>query len=186
MIGTFPTKIVHPALCRLNNIISRCALWYNWALQKNILRHQLLERMINVAKSNDSKEIILAKLNQLDWEGEQYMRHVKKKCCQIKFGRIPVLPKALLWIRQCQVYHLLLRWHAGKIRNWGNLKRTVRQCWIETSFFLLVEELKLRLKICKQKCNYFRKNGKQHCQHHLNQCLEAAKDREDEDAVLSR
>jgi hypothetical protein len=68
MIGTCLPKIVRPALRRLNTKISGCALWYNWALRRNILRHRLLERMINVANSHDGKEIILAKLNQLDRE----------------------------------------------------------------------------------------------------------------------
>jgi hypothetical protein len=182
MIGTCPPKIVWPALRRLNTKISGCALRYNRALRRNILRHRLLERMINVANLHDGKEIISAKLNQLDREGEQYMRHAEKKCRQIKSGRIPFSPEASLWIRQCQVYRLLLRWHAGKIRNRSNLKRTARRCQIENPFFLSVEELQLRLKICKTKCDYFRKHGKRHCQQHLTQCLEAAKDREDEDA----
>jgi hypothetical protein len=138
--------------------------------------------MINVANLHDGKEIILAKLNQLDREGEQYMRHAEKKCRRIKSGRIPFSPEALLWIHQCQVYRSLLRWHAGKIRNRGNLKRTARRCRIKNPFFLSVEELQLRLKICKTKCDYFRKHGKRHRQQHLTQCLEAAKDREDEDA----
>jgi hypothetical protein len=86
-----------------------------------------------------------------------------------------------LWIHQCQVYRSLLRRHAGKIHNRGNLKRTAQRCWINGHFFLSVEELKLRLGICKQKCNYFRKHGKRHCQQHLDQCLEAAKDRADDD-----
>jgi hypothetical protein len=45
-----------------------------------------------------------------------------------------------------------------------------------------VEEVKLRLVICKQKSNYFQKHGKLHCRQHLNQCLVAAKDRGDEEA----
>ncbi len=66
MIGTCPHKIIRPALRRLNTKIPECALRYNRALQKNILRHQLLERIIRVAESDGSKEAILAKLNQLD------------------------------------------------------------------------------------------------------------------------
>ena len=96
MIGTCPPKIVRPALRRLNTKKPGCALWYNRALQKNILHNQLLEHMINVTKSHDSKEIISAKLNQLDREGEQYMRHTKKKCRRIKSRRILFSPKALL------------------------------------------------------------------------------------------
>ncbi len=86
MIGTCPPKIIRPALHRLNTKIPECALRYNWVLQKNILRHQLLERMIRVAESDSSKEAILAKLNQLDQEGEHYMKHAEKKCCQITSG----------------------------------------------------------------------------------------------------
>ena len=138
--------------------------------------------MINAANLHDNKEIILAKLNQLDREGEQYMQHTKKKCRRIKSGGIPFSPEASLWIRQCQVYRSLLRWHARKIRNRGNMKRTARQCRIKNPFFLSVEELQLWLNICKTKCNYFRKHGKWHRQQHLTQCLDAAKDREDEDA----
>jgi hypothetical protein len=63
MIGTCPPKIICPALCRLNTKIPGCALWYNRALQKNILHHRLLERMISVVESDDSKEEILEKLN---------------------------------------------------------------------------------------------------------------------------
>jgi hypothetical protein len=46
----------------------------------------------------------------------------------------------------------------------------------------MVEELKLRLEICKQKCNYFRKHGKWHCRQHLNQCLEEANNRADDES----
>jgi hypothetical protein len=94
MVGTCPPKIIHLALRRLNTKIFKCALWYNWALRKSILCHQLLERMIRVAESDGSKEVILAKLNQLDQEGEQYMKHAEKNCCQIKSGQIPFSPEA--------------------------------------------------------------------------------------------
>jgi hypothetical protein len=110
MIGTCPPKIVWPALHRLNTKIPGCALRYSRSLQKYILHHQLLERMIHVAESKENKEVILAKLNKHDREGEQYMKHAEKKCCQIKLGCIPFSPEALLWICQCQVYHYLLQW----------------------------------------------------------------------------
>ncbi len=135
-----------------------------------------------MAESDDSKEVISAKLNQLDRKGEQYMKHAKKKCHRIISGCIPFSPEASLWIRQCQVYHSLLRWHAGKIRNRGNLKHTAQRCRIDAHFFLMVEELRLRLEICKQKCNYFWKHGKWHHRQHLNQCLEEVKDRADDEA----
>ncbi len=118
--------------------------------------------MISVAESNDSKEVLLKKLNQLDREREQYMKHAKKKCRRIKLGCIPFSPEASLWIHQCQVYRSLLRWDAGKIGNQGNLKRTAQRCRIDAPFFLTVEELKLGLEICKQKCDYFQKHGEGH------------------------
>ncbi len=162
LIGTCPPKVIRPALRRLNTKKPKCALRYNQALGKNILHHRLLECMICVAEFDGSKEAILAKLNQLDQEGEQYMKHAEKKCCRIKSGQIPFSPEASLWIHQCQVYCSLLRWHAEKIQNRGNLKHIARRCQINGPFFLSVEELKLQLGICKQKCDYFRKHGKWH------------------------
>jgi hypothetical protein len=138
--------------------------------------------MICAAESDGSKEAISTKLNQLDQEGEQYMKHAEKKCRRIKSGQIPFSPEASLRIRQCQVYRSLLRWHAGKIWNRGNLKHTAQRCWIDSPFFLSVEELKLQLGICKQKRDYFQKHGKWYRPQHLDQCLEAAKDRADDDA----
>jgi hypothetical protein len=41
--------------------------------------------MICVAESEDNKEAILAKLNQLNREGEQYMKYAEKKCCWINW-----------------------------------------------------------------------------------------------------
>jgi hypothetical protein len=114
--------------------------------------------------------------------GPTYMKHAEKKCCRLKSGHIPFSPEASLWIRQSQVYRLLLRWHAGKIRNRGNLRRTARRCQINTPFQLTVDDIKHRLCICKEKCDYFWKHGKRHQWQHLNQCLEKAQEWEDEAA----
>jgi hypothetical protein len=46
----------------------------------------------------------------------------------------------------------------------------------------MVNNIKVRLQICKEKCKYIRKHRKGHRQQHLNQCLEAAQDWEDETA----
>ncbi len=108
------------------------------------------------------------------------MKHAEKKCQRLKSGRIPFSPEALLWIRQSQVYQLLLRWHAGKIRNCGNLQRTSWRCQINAPFQLTVKDIKLRLRICKEKCDYFLQHGKQHRWQHLNQCLKRVQEWEDE------
>jgi hypothetical protein len=89
-------KIIQPALCCLNTRIEGCAQRYNKALKRNILRHCLLERMVNAGSSNKSKEVTSKQLNKLDKEGEEYMKHAEKKCWRLKSGRIPFSPEALL------------------------------------------------------------------------------------------
>ncbi len=138
MIGTCLPKILCPALRRLNTKITGCALWYNRVLQKNILHQRLLECMIHVAESEDSKEVILAKLNQLNHKGEQYMKHVEKKFRQIKSRQIPFSPEALLWIYIGIPLTPLVACQKESER--GNLKRTVQRSWINLPFFLSVEE----------------------------------------------
>jgi hypothetical protein len=135
--------------------IEGCALRYNKVLRKNILQHRLLEQMVQAASSNKTKEKISAQLNKLDKEGEAYMKHAKKKCRKLKSGHISFSPEASLWIRQSQVFWLLLRWHAGKKRNWGNLQCKAQRCQINAPFQLSVDNIKLRLWICKEKCEYF-------------------------------
>jgi hypothetical protein len=107
------------------------------------------------------------------------MLHAKKKCRKIKSGQIPFSPETALWIRRTQVYCSLLRYHNGRIRNRGNLKQTAKQCGIENCFGITVEEIRVRLTVCLQRCNYFRKHGKQHRTRHLNNCLSRARDEED-------
>jgi hypothetical protein len=45
---------------------------------------------------------------------------------------------------------------------------------------LTINDIKLRMLICKEKCDYFRKHGQCHWQQHLTNCLEAAQEREDD------
>jgi hypothetical protein len=182
LVGPGTTTVVRPALCRLNTKIHGCADRYNKSLRRNILRHRLLERMVAAASSGNSKPDTAQILNKLDQEGEAYMKQAEKKCRRLKSGRIPFSPEASLWIRQCQVYSSLLRWHNGKLRNYGNLCRTARRCQINAPFKLTVEDIKLRMSICKEKCDYFRKHGQRHRRQHLKNCLEAAQDRADETA----
>jgi hypothetical protein len=70
-------------------------------------------------------------------------------------GVYSVLSRSVALDLPVQVYQSLLRWHAGKIRNWGNLKCTAHWCQINDPFQLSVEDIKLRLRIYKEKCNYF-------------------------------
>ena len=88
-----------------------------------------------------------------------YMKHVEKKCCRLKSGRIPFSPEASLWICRCQVYRSLLWWHNGKLRNYGNLCCTARRCQINAPFQLTVDDIKLHMVICKEKLITFKSTG---------------------------
>jgi hypothetical protein len=179
LVGSGLHAIICPALLRLKTKIEGCAQRYNKTLQRNIFQHCLLERMVAMASSAKPKEATSKKLNKLDKEGGTCMKHTKKKCRRLKLGRILFSPEALLWIQQCQVYPSLQQWHARKIWDWGNLKCTACQSQINALFQLSVKDIKLHLKICKEKCGYFCKHGKWHRRQHLNQCLKAAQERED-------
>jgi hypothetical protein len=108
------------------------------------------------------------------------MLNAEKKCRRIKSGCIPFSPEAALWICRTQVYQSLLRYHRGLIRNRGNLKRTVRRCGIHNCLALSVEEILLRLKACIGRCDYFRIHGKWHRRKHLQECLQRAREEEDD------
>jgi hypothetical protein len=111
------------------------------------------------------------------------MQYAERRCWKIKSGRIPFSPEASLWIRRTQVYCSLLRFHAGSIRNQGNLKRSARRCNIPDTFSLSIQEIYFHLKAYVNKCKYFRKNGKYYNRKHLYSRLEVAKEREDEEAA---
>ena len=106
------------------------------------------------------------------------MPAAEKKCRRIKSGRIPFSPEASKWIRRAQVYRSLLRLHAGKIRNRGNLKRAARRCGVEDPMNMSLTEIRSRLKVCKDKCNYFKKHGHRHRRRHLKSRLELEKARQ--------
>jgi hypothetical protein len=178
-VGSGTTTVVRPALRRLNTKIYGCADRYNNTLRWNILRHCLLEQMVAVALLGAPKDDLAQRLNKLDQEREAYMKHVEKKCRWLKSGWIPFSLEASLWIRQCQVYRSLLQWHNGKLQNYGNLCCTARRCQINAPFQLIVEDIKLRMLICKEKCDYFWKHGQHHWCQHLTNCLEAAQEWED-------
>jgi hypothetical protein len=81
------------------------------------------------------------------------------------------------------VYRSLLKYHAARIRNRGNLKRMVRRCNIPDAVSLTIRKIEMRLKTCVIQCDYFRKHGKAYRRKHLYQCLDTAKEKEDEEAA---
>ncbi len=162
IIGSAPPKVVRPALRRLNTKLPCVAATYPQLLEEKIIKHRLIERVGEAHSKSRSRRSLERRLNRLDKELGTYMRFAEKHCRKIKSGQIPFSVEALLWIKRAQVYRSLLRFHAGKIRNRGNLKRSARRCNIPDAFFLTIEEIYLRLKACVKKCNYYLKNRKYH------------------------
>jgi hypothetical protein len=182
-IGKSPPRIFRPMSRRLNTKIPRVAVEYVQILEGKILKHRLIKRTGAAHTSSRSRRKVARQLNQLDDKFGQYMRHAEKKCQKIKSGRIPFSLEASLWIRRTQVYRLFLKYRASRIRNQGNLKRTVRRCNIPDAINLTIREIEMRLKMCITQCNYFRKHGKAYWRKHLYQRLDAAKEKEDKEAA---
>jgi hypothetical protein len=181
LIGEEPLKVQRFTSRRLNNKASSGAMRnYVNRFEASLAHHCLIERMGELHKTCRSKKKFRRGMNRLDRESMDLMANSEKKCRKIKSGQIPFSPEAALWIRCSQVFRSLLRYHEGRIKNRGNLKRTARRCGIENCLSIPIEEIRIRLKVCAAKCDYFRKNGKYYCRKHLFKCLKEAKDAEDD------
>jgi hypothetical protein len=156
---------------------------YSSLLEEKIAKHRLIKRVGMAHTQCKSRRSFAKCLNKLDEELTNYMRYAEKHCQKIKSGRIPFSPEASLWIRRSQVYRSLLRHHAGKIRNQSNLNRTARRCNIPDAFSLSIQEIYFRLKVCADKCEFFRKNGRYYCRKHLHNRLSIAREKEDDKAA---
>ena len=126
-----------------------------------------MERVGQVHKNSTSKATLKIKLDKIDEEQKDYMLHAEKKCCRIKSGSIPFSPDSSKWIRRAQVYRSILRFHAKRIRNRSTLKKSARRCRILNPLSISLSELRAILKVCKEKCNYFRKHGQKYKTRHL-------------------
>ncbi len=156
LIGEEPLKVQRFTLRRLNNKASSGAKRnYVNRLEASLTRHRLIERMGELHETCRSKKKFRRGMNRLDRESMDLMANAKKKCRKIKSGRIPFSPGAALWIRCLQVFRSLLCYHEGWIKNQGNLKRTARRCGIENCVSIPIEEIRIRLKVCAAKCDYF-------------------------------
>jgi hypothetical protein len=126
LVGVNPVKIIRPVSRCLNSQLPKCGKAYVENLEANISCHRLLECLYNTHTGKYSAKERARRVIIIDEEGKTYMQHVKKICRKIKCCQISFLPKASIWIQRVQVYYLLLRFHQGKIKNRGNLKRAAR------------------------------------------------------------
>ena len=125
MLGGTRQAIVRPQARRLNCQVPGVMDKYNKCLEELVAKHRLIEKVGRAYKAETAEEAARL-LNKVDDECAQYMRHAEGKCRKFRTGRIPFSPEAALWIRRCQVYRSLIRYHQGKIKNKGNLRRTAR------------------------------------------------------------
>ena len=81
------------------------------------------------------------------------------------------------------MYHSLLHYHKGRVKNRGNLKHAARRCNIPHPLSLTIAEIYDRLKECKRECTFFQEHGKCFRRKHLNARLCLAHEKEDEEAI---
>jgi hypothetical protein len=148
LVGMNPVKIVRPSSRGLNSHLPGCSQAYIDSLKSNIIKHQLLEWLHDAhtgayLATEQTRQLII-----INKEGKVYMRRAEKVCRKIKCCRIPFSPEAAIWICQVQVYHSLLRFHKGKIKNQGNLKQTARRCDIPDPLNMSIQEITHMLKPC--------------------------------------
>ena len=103
---------------------------YTSEVESSITRHRVIERIGRAHETSTTKQQCKTKLDNIDQQTKEHMRGAEKRCRRIKSGRIPFSPESSRWIRRAQVYRSVLRYHAGKIRNCSNLKRSACRCGI--------------------------------------------------------
>jgi hypothetical protein len=150
-------------------------------LERLHLRHCIIEQLGRAHEESTDNVEEEKRINVINREGEQYMMSAEKKCQKIKSGWIPFSPEAAVWIRRCQIYCSILRYHNGKALNWGNLECTARQ-FGQDPLNLPLEEVHARLQICKEQCEYARQHGHRYRQKHLQNRLKHAQETDDETA----
>jgi len=178
-------KIVRPVRRRLNSKLHGCCKAYTDSLESNIAWHRLLERLYDAHTGTYSNAERARKIILIDEEGKAYMRRAENNCRKIKCCRIAFSPEAAIWIMRVQVYYSILRFHKGKIKNRGNLKRAARQCNIADPLQIPIKEIVIRLEACKKECLLYREHGKRFRWKHLEERKKVAKDNGDEEAFAS-
>ena len=134
---------------------------YSNVLENLVVSHLPTEHMAAAHNARSSKVIVNKIIEIIHQEGVQYMHHAEHKFHFIKSGRIPFSPDSSIWIRRCQVYRSILRYHAGKMKNWSNLKRSDWRCGIGGLLQMSLKDIHDCLQVAHNKCKYFRKHG--HC-----------------------
>lgn len=150
VVGATPVKIVRPSARRLNTRLPYVAERYSKRLKGNILRHRLLEKLDCMKKNPPADEEAARRVNVVDRESKKLMVNAERKCRKIRAGTIPFTPETAAMIRRLRVFQALLRMQLGHKVNLGNLVRTARRHNVESPLSLTVEQIKVRIKACKE------------------------------------
>lgn len=162
LVGEQPPRVIRAAARKLNNKLPRVAEKYVDCLEKQLRQHRIPERIQAAVTSSKHAAVVKERTDVIDTEKKQYMQHAEKKCRRIKSGRIPFSDESAVWIRRQQEYHSILRYLDGKIHNRANLKRAGRRCGINNALGLSRREVRARLKVCEEKCDYYAKHGQRY------------------------
>ena len=122
----------------------------------------MIQKIGKAYTAGGTRDDITERANKVDKELGEYMNHAERNCRKIRAGVIPFSPESSIWIERTQVYQSLLRYHNGRIRNIGNLKRKARKVNINDAMQVSVDEIKRRLEFCEQQNEYFKQHGKAH------------------------
>ena len=91
-------------------------------------------------------------------------------------------PESTLWIKLLQTYRTLMGYHAGNKVNKVNLKQAAWRVGILTPMQLSIQEISKRLKVCREKCKYYKTFGRRYRKQHLNNWLNCAKKNNNEES----
>ncbi len=126
LVGTAPLWERRAASRWLNTHLPHVVAKYNKNIEANIFCHCLIEKLGEAHLQSNGKEEIQLRINQIDQQSEQYMKHAAKTCQKIKSGRICFSPELVVWIMHEQIYISLVLYKQGRRKNRGNLKRAAR------------------------------------------------------------
>ncbi len=147
------------------------------------MRHRLIEKMGMAHTQSKDREEIQRRINKIDQQSDQFMKHAANTCRKIKSGRICFSPESVIWIKREQICKSLVLYKQGHRKNRGNLKRAARKQGIRHPFRLSLAELQVRLDICNERNNYFQQNGRRYQKRHLLRRCEAARQAGKEDVA---
>jgi hypothetical protein len=80
----------------LNTRLPHVVMKYNKSLEENILRHRLIKKLGEAHSQSNSVEEIQSRINEIEQQSKQYMKHAEKTCRKLKSGGICFSPELVI------------------------------------------------------------------------------------------